>query len=1118
FYEEKGIKREYSVARTPQQNRVAERKNRTLIEATRAMALVTKPQNKSPYELIHGRPPLVDFMKPFGCHVTILNTRDNLGKFDRKADEGYFIGYYVVSKAMRAFNKRNRIVEKTLNIRFLKNAPNVKGNGPDWFNDIDSLTVSMNYVPVITGNQTNGIARTRDNLVVDLKNSTANSEKKDTEVDESGVLDNGGQDDQVTRSDSPASTDGPSFVNAASPSPINGAATPASTNAFEEHPFKRLSTFKNAFSLPRVPTVTQINDTGIFGNAYDDEVVEEEVDMNNVASSYTIPDAPFTKFLKYHPQEQVIGSIGTKWVLRNKKDKRGIVVKSKARLFTQRHTQEEGIAYDEVFAPVARIEPIRLFMAYASFKDFVVYQMDVKSAFLYGKIKEEVYVCQAPGFEDSYFPDKVYKTDSTLMEPNNPLIKDEEAEDVDVHLYRLMIGLLMYLTASRPDITFAIYLKGQLNLGLWYPKDLPFDLEAFYDSNYAGAILDKKSTTGGCQFLCKRLISWQYKKQTIVSNSTTEAEYVAAANCCGQAPRNHIRGADSQTRFETASKKSRDPPLPEVNTSGSGEDGMEHPDDLTDFVPPTPHDSPLSGGHTPGSDEGKDASKQGRNNDKTEELNLTDGADTEVIVEDKGSGKKGGSTADQVSTARPEVSTASVFMNHAQPKDMNELFQKLLEDLQIINKELAEYINSLSWNHHTFFNDNKEHSVQYKKYLENYSNSIVASNFNQEKENPQQDSDIRQLVREECGIEVCEKQKQNMEDTLLELLEYGYEHLSTIPETKSDEVIKSSVKNLLPIPSEYEVTSDDESERDVLVKDESSLVFTIFSNPLFDDDDDFTSSDDESLSDEDVPTEDFKVYSNPLFDDKEINSNKIDLYFVESLSNRDTLIDSSPKFDYLKEFSGALMPPSIADEERIRREHKEYISLMEKLLAINPCPRPLENFHGNTIIKTLPTSPIPVEDSDSQREEIDIFTGMNELLPPSIESDDYDSEGEIHVFEELLVDNSIPLSKNESSNFDHHDDPLFPRPPPEPPDVEFFFDLEPNSGDVISAVINNIDELNEDECFDSRGEIDVFANDDYFSFIFFIRIFLPYLIYPEVSPLLLSAGSEDTIFDPGISV
>nr|GEW27994.1 hypothetical protein [Tanacetum cinerariifolium] len=328
---------------------------------------------------------------------------------------------------------------------------------------------------------------------------------------------------------------------------------------------------------------------------------------------------------------------------------------------------------------------------------------------------------------------------------------------------------------------------------------------------------------------------------------------------------------------------------------------------------------------------------------------------------------------------------------HAQPEDTNELLQKLLEDLQIISQELAEYINSLSWNHHTFYNNDEEHSIQYKEYLENSSNAITT---------------VLPTKEPEYSLSMRDK------------------HLSTISETDSDEVIKSSVKNFVQIPSEYEVTFDNEN--------------------------DFTSSDDELLSKEDVPMENYKIYSNPLFDDEEINSNKIDPHYfnaesdlIESLSNRDTLFDSSPKFDYLEEFSGELMPTSIINEERIKREHEEYISLTEKLLTINSFSRPLENFHANMIIETLPTSHIPVEDSDSLWEEIDIFIGMDDFMPPGIESDDYDSERDIHFLEELPSNDSIFLPKNESSNFDHHDDLSFPRPPPKPPDVDIFF--EPDS-------------------------------------------------------------------------
>ncbi|GJU75560.1 putative ribonuclease H-like domain-containing protein [Tanacetum coccineum] len=312
------------------------------------------------------------------------------------------------------------------------------------------------------------------------------------------------------------------------------------------------------------------------------------------------------------------------------------------------HRQEEGIDYEEVFAPMARIEAIRLFLAYASFMGFLVYQMDVKSAFLYGTIKEEVYVTQPLGFKDPDHPDKVYKRQdrsniiyqeakgdillvqvyvddiifgstnkelctgfeklikdrfqmssmgeltfflglqvqhkedgifisqdkyvaeilkkfnysdvksaSTPVDLEKPLVKDGDADDVDVHLYRSMIGSLMYLTASRPDIMFAVcacarfqvtpktshllavkrifrYLKGKPTLGLWYSKDSPFELVAYTDSDYTGSTQDRKSTTGGCQFLGNKLISWQCKKQTVVATSTTEAKYVAVASCCRQ--------------------------------------------------------------------------------------------------------------------------------------------------------------------------------------------------------------------------------------------------------------------------------------------------------------------------------------------------------------------------------------------------------------------------------------------------------------------------------------------------------------------------------------------------------------------------------------------------------
>ncbi|GJW91965.1 hypothetical protein Tco_0169518 [Tanacetum coccineum] len=296
------------------------------------------------------------------------------------------------------------------------------------------------------------------------------------------------------------------------------------------------------------------------------------------------------------------------------------------------------------------------------------------------------------------------------------------------------------------------------------------------------------------------------------------------------------------------------------------------------------------------------------------------------------------------------------------------------------------------------------------------------------------------------------------------------QHLDTIPVTKSANTIKSSVDDLVPTPSESADLSDGESKCDVPVGDESSSTFTTFSNPLFDSNDDFTSSDDESLSDEDVPKENFKIYSNPLFDE-EIISTKIDphcfnaeSYLIESLLNRDTLIDSSPKFDYLlEEFSGELahtdpIPPGVVDTDS---EPEEEIRLAENLSYNNSSPRlPKEhNFEiTDTIVESLSPPPIPVEDSDSLMEEIDLFLASDDSMPPGIEIDDYDSKGDIHFLEELLSSDSPPLPENESFSLDHFDEPSLPRPPPEPLDVEICFNFEPDAAVVTKKVVGDISE------------------------------------------------------------
>ncbi|GJV71502.1 retrovirus-related pol polyprotein from transposon TNT 1-94 [Tanacetum coccineum] len=594
FCEMKGILRQFSVARTPQQNGVAERRNRTLIEAAKTRLadsklpttfwaeavntacyvqnrpLVVKPHNKTPYELFNGRIPTLNFIRPFGCPVTIRNTINHLGKFDGKTDEG---------------------------------------SGPDWLFDIDALTRIMNYKPIVEGTQSNGFACTKasDNVGQARKETDSgkdyillplwtadlpfSQDPKSSHNDGSKPLcDDGNKVDKDPRKDSECK-DQEKEDNVNNTNNVNTACNvnnvSSTINAAGTNEVNAVGG-KTSIKLPFDPNMSALEDDSIFDFSRDDEDDGAVADMNNLDTKIQVSPNPTIRIHKDHPLDQVIRdlksatqtrkmsknleehgfieaiheellqfkleevwtlvdlpngkrAIGSKWVFKNKKDERGIVIRNKARLVTQGYTQEEVIDYDEVFAPVARIEAIRLFLAYASFKDFMVYQMDVKSAFLYRNIQEEVYVCQPPGFEDPDFPDIVYKTEkalyglhqapkawyetlstylldngfqrgkidkilfikrhkgnillvkqkkdgifisqdkyvakilkkfkftkvktvSTPMETQKPLLKDKDGEEVDVHMYRLMIGSLMYLTSSRPDIMFAVKAKKSVRL------------------------------------------------------------------------------------------------------------------------------------------------------------------------------------------------------------------------------------------------------------------------------------------------------------------------------------------------------------------------------------------------------------------------------------------------------------------------------------------------------------------------------------------------------------------------------------------------------------------------------------------------------------------------------
>nr|GEY69709.1 hypothetical protein [Tanacetum cinerariifolium] len=425
----------YCLVVTDDFSRVAERRNMTLIEAARTMladvklpvtfwaeavntacyvqnrVMVNKSQNKTPYELFNGRTPAIGFLKPFGCHVMILHTLDHLGKFEAKGDEGYFIGYSMSSKAFKVFNKRTKKVEENLHVDFLENKAIEKEAGPNWLFDIDSLTNSMNYVPVV-------VAGTNSTNFLGTKDAASQDVKKDVSSLRYIALPNWFYEAHLESSTSNAqdacNADAPESME----TPIPTVSLPVPTACFNDSPqlsndsrliSKRVTSQDDTPSLDNILTLTnRFEDIlGVTTNSGDSNGVK--ADLSNMENNISASPTSTFRIHKGHPTSQIIGPvdtsvqtktkskemeeqsfiasihhmtnpdllqfclfswvrpIGTKWVLKNKKDERGIVIRNKARLVAQGHTQEEGIDYEEVFAPVARIEAIRLFLAYASF-------------------------------------------------------------------------------------------------------------------------------------------------------------------------------------------------------------------------------------------------------------------------------------------------------------------------------------------------------------------------------------------------------------------------------------------------------------------------------------------------------------------------------------------------------------------------------------------------------------------------------------------------------------------------------------------------------------------------------------------------------------------------------
>ncbi|KAI3685611.1 hypothetical protein L6452_34862 [Arctium lappa] len=414
YLSEEGIIPNFSAARTPQQNGVVERKNRTLVEAARTMlaesdlstnfwaeavatacftqnrATIVKRFQKTSYELINNRKPNIKYFHVFGCRCYILKEREYLGKFDKKADEGKFIGYSLASKAFRVFNLRTRTIQESINITF---------------DDNKSSEQQESSSPISESS----------------RESELNKIFKDF-FDDEDISEVIFRDRQRENSEEPQETEPLNSTTEASPTePLNRTTKVSPSeplnNTTEVSPNVRASEAQTAQII--APITRWTKDHPI------DQIIGSSSEGVKTRSA-TINECFYVNFLSIIEPKKVKEALEDphwifamqdelqEFVFRNKKDEDGIIIRNKARLVAKGYCQEEGIDYDETFAPVARLEAIRIFLAYAAHKGFKVYQMDVKSAFLHGKLNEEVYVQQPPGFESTEYPNHVYYLDKAL--------------------------------------------------------------------------------------------------------------------------------------------------------------------------------------------------------------------------------------------------------------------------------------------------------------------------------------------------------------------------------------------------------------------------------------------------------------------------------------------------------------------------------------------------------------------------------------------------------------------------------------------------------------------------------------------------------------------------------
>ncbi|GJR51235.1 putative ribonuclease H-like domain-containing protein [Tanacetum coccineum] len=517
FCGNKGIKQEYSNARTPQQNGVAERMNRTLIEAARTMLADSLLPTTFWAEAVST-----------ACYYSLMvksYTLSVLGKFDGKSDEGFLVGYSLNSKAYRVYNLVTKRVEVNLHVNFLEDKPNVKGVGYRWMFDIDYLTDSMNYIPVSLENQANphaGTSEKTNNAGTSQTPKSNASEEKDEDVElivvpsavkipeervasrtsfikskKEMILTDPQQEEKVSSTDT--LEDNPKIQAFGRDQTVNTGRLDD-----DDSPMPELEIFHKILNISPPKEVKYLGDPK---SAV--QQLEESADIKSESCSLS----PYSKAAKKQSQDQKHC-----WVKGH--DRRMLQCQATHSMGSCRSTRGMKVRGLCLTTSHGFVDPDHAISSMGELTFFLGQQVKQNKGGIF--ISQDKYVAEIL----KKFVLVNVKAAITPMETKVPLTKDEEAIDVDVTQW-----ILSHINDVKEIFK---YLKGKPNLGLWYPRESPFDLEAFSNSDYGGSNLDRKSTTSGCQFLGQRLISWQCKKQTIVATSTTEAEYVAAANCCGQ--------------------------------------------------------------------------------------------------------------------------------------------------------------------------------------------------------------------------------------------------------------------------------------------------------------------------------------------------------------------------------------------------------------------------------------------------------------------------------------------------------------------------------------------------------------------------------------------------------